>query len=151
MSIRRGDIFYVFRGDSSGSEQRAGRPAIIVSNALCNANSRVVEVVFLTCQEKTGLPTHVLINSTGRASTALCEQITSVDIKRLGNYVGHATESEMAELDKALAISLGLPVGQPNKHTGPVSDSEIAMIALRFLERFVKSNQNDLSVRPADR
>ena len=81
MSIRRGDIFYVFRGDSSGSEQRAGRPAIIVSNALCNANSRVVEVVFLTCQEKTGLPTHVVINSTGRASTALCEQITSVDIK----------------------------------------------------------------------
>ena len=66
-------------------------------------------------------------------------------------FYHHLLDSGVPADHKALAISLGLPVGQPNKQTGPVSDSEIAMIALRFLERFVKSNQKDLSVRQADR
>ena len=32
MSINRGDIFYVNPSETVGSEQRSGRPAIIVSN-----------------------------------------------------------------------------------------------------------------------
>ena len=36
MSINRGDIFYVNPSETVGSEQRSGRPAIIVSNPLCN-------------------------------------------------------------------------------------------------------------------
>lgn len=50
MSINRGDIFYVNPSETVGSEQRSGRPAIIVSNPLCNEHSPVVEVVYLTCQ-----------------------------------------------------------------------------------------------------
>mgnify|MGYP000672913211 CR=1 FL=1 len=56
MSINRGDIFYVNPSETVGSEQRSGRPAIIVSNPLCNEHSPVVEVVYLTCQYKK--PTH---------------------------------------------------------------------------------------------
>ena len=42
MSINRGDIFYVNPSETVGSEQRSGRPAIIVSNPLCNEHrSRV--------------------------------------------------------------------------------------------------------------
>ena len=59
MDIKRGDIFYVNRSESVGSEQRSGRPAIIVSNPACNEHSPVVEVVYLTCQYKHRLPTHV--------------------------------------------------------------------------------------------
>ena len=32
MEINRGDVFYVNRSETIGSEQRSGRPAIIVSN-----------------------------------------------------------------------------------------------------------------------
>ena len=39
MSINRGDIFYVNPSETVGSEQRSGRPAIIVSNPLCNEHS----------------------------------------------------------------------------------------------------------------
>ena len=39
MSINRGDIFYVNPSETVGSEQRSGRPAIIVSNPLCNGHS----------------------------------------------------------------------------------------------------------------
>lgn len=56
MGINRGDVFYVNRSETIGSEQRSGRPAIIVSNPECNEHSPVVEVVYLTCQYKKPMP-----------------------------------------------------------------------------------------------
>ena len=77
--IKRGEMFYISRGGASynGSEQHADRPAVVVSNNKNNENSNVVEVVYMTTQPKTDLPTHVTIRSTGRISTALCEQVYS--------------------------------------------------------------------------
>lgn len=59
MSYKRGEIFYIERaGDSYGSEQQAGRPAIVVSNDKNNEYSSTLEVVYLTTQPKTEqLPT----------------------------------------------------------------------------------------------
>lgn len=108
---RRGDIYYIKRNDpptETGSEKYAGRPAIIVSNDKANANAKVLEVVYLTTQEKAPIPVHVEINSSSLRSTALCETVYSFDISRFGDYVGHCTPSEMAAIDSALKISLGL-------------------------------------------
>ena len=106
--IRRGDIFYINAGYSIGSEQWSGRPAIIVSNDLNNRHSDTVEIVYLTTSRKKDLPTHVTIKSTGRRSTALCEQITTVSVCRLGGYIGSASSKELADLEKAILISLNL-------------------------------------------
>lgn len=142
MEIMRGDIFYVNRSETVGSEQRSGRPAIIVSNPVCNEHSPVVEVVYLTCQYKKPMPTHVRIESVGRRSTALCEQITSVEVTRLGDYKGHLTDEETEQVDLALMQSLGIhPLTQQSKvdPVGPsVEDSALALIALRFLEGFLQ-------------
>ncbi len=102
----RGQIYYVYPGKATGSEQGGGRPAIIVSNDLCNEYSKVVEVVFLTTKQKVQLPTHVVINSARRRSIALCEQIESVDKTRIGNYMGKVTPDELNELEKAMLVSL---------------------------------------------
>lgn len=105
--IARGDVFYVQQGAIIGSEQKKNRPAVIVSNDMSNRYSPTVEVVYLTTKEKKPLPTHIKIR--GRVpSIALCEQITTVDKKRLSGFVRCCTREEMAEIDKALAISLGL-------------------------------------------
>lgn len=45
--VYRGDIFYIATGGYVGSEQKAGRPGIIVSNDTANKHSPNVEVVFL--------------------------------------------------------------------------------------------------------
>lgn len=144
MSINRGDIFYIHREETVGSEQHSGRPAIIVSNADCNENSSVVEIVFLTCKHKRPLPTHVKIESIGRRSTALCEQITSVDVCRLGDYKGHVTDEEMRQIDAALMCSLGLhPLTQqtPLAPSSPsVDDGALALIAMRFLEGYLQKH-----------
>ena len=53
--MKRGEIYYIestYR--ETGSEQRGGRPAVIVSNDKNNENSEVVEVVYMTTKPKNG-------------------------------------------------------------------------------------------------
>lgn len=110
MNINRGDIWYIESGYSTGSEQRPGRPAIIVSNQRNNENSSTVEVVYLTTQPKHDLPTHVTIRSLSRESIAICEQISTVSTERMGNYRGCVTDAEMASVELSMLISLGMQV-----------------------------------------
>lgn len=135
--IRRGDIYYIQKGVSCGSEQIAGRPGIIVSNNKCNEVSGVVEVVFLTTQEKRPMPTHVRITSAPRESIALCEQINSVDTERIGNYCGHLTDKEMSEVDRALAVSLGIDSEAMLKSFQIDDEEGMALIAINYLRKFV--------------
>ena len=108
--IKRGEMFYISRGGVSynGSEQHSDRPAVVVSNDKNNENSNVVEVVYMTTQPKTDLPTHVTVRSTGRPSTVLCEQVYSVSTERIGTYIGECSDKEMENIDIALMISLQL-------------------------------------------
>ena len=54
--ILRGEIYYVRPASVSvGSEQVAGRPAIVVSNDKANLYSPVVEMVYLTTKPKNSL------------------------------------------------------------------------------------------------
>ena len=92
----------------TGREQWAGRPGIIVSNDQNNLHSETVEVVYCTTRYKPNLPTHTTVLSTPYESTVLCEQVTTVDISRLGNYIGRCTEKEMCEIDRCIRVSLGL-------------------------------------------
>ena len=107
----RGDIFYIRPAAYTGSEQQGGRPGIIVSNDLNNEFSKAVEVVYLTTQDKPPLPTHVSINSAAKKSVALCEQITTVSVDRLGDYIGTATPAELQSVEQALIVSLGMDSG----------------------------------------
>ena len=108
-SIRRGDIFYVHKfGIQVGSEEHTGRPGVVVPCDEGNRYSETVQVAFCTTQPKSNLPTHVEILSTGRASTVMCEQINTVSLERLGNYIGRCTAEEMRDIDIAVATALGL-------------------------------------------
>lgn len=95
--MKRGEIYYIestYR--ETGSEQRGGRPAVIVSNDKNNENSEVVEVVYMTTKPKNDLPTHVFIRSALSPSTVLCEQVNSVSVKRIGTLIGKLTKSKPA-------------------------------------------------------
>ena len=109
MEIYRGDIFYVYRNafDVTGSEQDAGRPGVIVSNNIGNEKSEIVQVVYLTSQEKTPMPTHTEVVCK-LPSVAICEQVCTVSKKRLGDYIKTCTDDEMRRIDECLRISLAL-------------------------------------------
>ncbi len=115
--IYRGDIFYIQPIKTNGHEQQGCRPAIIVSNTKANKYSPIVTVVYLTMQPRRHpLPTHVPIFSAPRQpSIALCEQLDTVDIKRLNQWVGMVTEEEMKEIEKALLTQLAISQTSPCK------------------------------------
>lgn len=108
MEVYRGDIFYVHKyGQVIGSEQEAGRPAVIVSNNQGNKTSNNVTIVYLTSQVKKPMTTHCDIVAQVK-STALCETITSVSKDRLGNYLRTCTAVEMKRIDECVMIALGI-------------------------------------------
>ena len=94
------------------------RSAVIVSNNTNNKHSGVYEVVYMTTQPKTDLPTHFIIASALKPSTVLCEQISSVYEERIGEWIGTLTPDEMKTLDQCLAVSIGI------KAAGNTEDTE---------------------------
>lgn len=70
--IKRGDIYFIRdTRQSIGSEQKADRPAVIVSNDANNKHSGVYEVVYMTTQPKTDLPTHFITSSALRTHSMI--------------------------------------------------------------------------------
>lgn len=92
--------------------QRGTRPVVIVSNDIANRASPVVTVVPLTSKEKEKLPTHVRLETNlrpGVISTALCEQMISLDKSRLIACVGKIEDAvTLMALDRAMRTQLGI-------------------------------------------
>lgn len=113
-TFKRGNIYFIASNyTEQGVEQKANRPAVIVSNNIGNEHAECVEVVYMTTQPKGDLPTHVLIRSSLKPSTLLCEQVTTVSKERVGAWIGTLTDQELQQMDTALAISLGIEFAAP--------------------------------------
>ena len=107
---RRGEIYYVKKGGttSTGSETWSNRHAVIVSADYMNKRASVVEVVYITTQDKNETPTHVDISTPTIQRTILCEQIVAVDKTRIVEYKGRLSKKQMEQIDKSLAWNLDL-------------------------------------------
>ena len=118
MSIKRGDIYWItsnpYRG-TTGHVQKPGRPGIIVSNNDNNAFALTFEIVYLTSKPKKEMPTHCAIDSTGKPSIALCEQVQTVSDEQIRERIGHCTAEELSQIDRCLAISLGIQAPNDEK------------------------------------
>ena len=110
--IKRGDIYYADLNPVVGSEQGDNRPVLIVQNNIGNEHSPTVVVLPITGNiRKNPLPTHVLLPKScglGRESLALAEQIRTIDRTRLSDYIGHISCDIQTEIDKALAMCVGI-------------------------------------------
>ena len=92
---------------------RTTRPALILQNDIANRHSPITILAAITFQFEAPLyPTEVLIKAreAGLAhdSVVLCNQIRSIDKRRLVRRLGAARAGTMARVERALAISLGL-------------------------------------------
>ncbi len=113
MRIRRGDIFFADLNPVVGSEQGGQRPVVVIQNDIGNKYSPTVIVAAITAKiTKANLPTHVEVPKDGvglqRDSVILLEQIRTLDKRRLIQRIGELPDKMMADVDKALMISLGL-------------------------------------------
>ena len=85
---------------------------LIVQNDTGNASSPTTIVAGMTSQPKKYYPFHVDVKGAEcglkKDGIILLEQLQTLDISELGPCAGRLPASRMAEVDKALRISLGL-------------------------------------------
>src|SRR4051794_35097832 len=115
---QRGEMYYADLEPVLGSEQGGHRPVLIIQNDVNNQYSPVVIVASMTSAPAKGnYPTDVLLQPgiTGRSrqSRVQLNQIRTIDKRRLGRYIGRLDATQIAQVDDALKISLGLVPVQP--------------------------------------
>ncbi|NLW55875.1 MAG: type II toxin-antitoxin system PemK/MazF family toxin [Firmicutes bacterium] len=113
MRVKRGDLFFANLNPVVGSEQGGLRPVIIIQNDIGNTYSPTTIIAAITSKIKRAkLPTHVEIkkgfSQLDRNSVILCEQLRTIDKRRLSEKIGELSEDLMAQVDEALKISIGL-------------------------------------------
>ena len=113
MEILRGDIFIADLDPVVGSEQGGVRPVLIVQNDRGNRFSPTVICAAITSKlGKSDLPTHVWIASRDSGlkcdSLVLCEQIRTLEKRRLRALAGRLSGLSMARVNQALHLALEL-------------------------------------------
>lgn len=105
---RRGDVYWVALDPTLGSEIQKTRPAVIVSNNSCNVFGSRVVVLPLTSNVNSLYPGEALVTVKGKPSRALGDQIRSLDKSRLRSRIETLSQDEMAAIEEAVRITLGL-------------------------------------------
>lgn len=123
MTVRRGDIFYADLSPVVGSEQGGIRPVLIVQNDVGNKYSPTVIAAAITSRRfKANLPTHIRVGVTAsglmRDSIILLEQVRTLDKQRLKEKMGALDAAEMARVDRALSVSLGIQAADTSVAAG---------------------------------
>ena len=108
---RRGDVYWVALDPTLGSEIKKTRPAVIISNNSCNAYGSRVVVLPLTSNVDSLYPGEALVTVKGKAARALGDQLRSLDKSRLRSRIETLDKDEMAAVEDAIRITLGLRPG----------------------------------------
>jgi mRNA interferase MazF len=108
---RRGEIYWVRLDPVVGTEIAKTRRALIISNDVGNEFSPRVIVAALTPGNTDRVyPFEVLLpqgeGGLSQSCKVLLNQIRTVDKQRLGNRIGTLSVERMAEVDKAIRLSL---------------------------------------------
>ena len=109
---KRGDIFLINLDPTIGAEINKTRPGIVISNDINNEFAQTVTIIPLSSNVDKVYPFECLIYSEGneldRLSKAKCNQIRTVDKKRLVKIIGKVSHKDVYNIEKSLKIHLGI-------------------------------------------
>ncbi len=110
---RRGEVYLVNFDPTVGAEIRKTRSALILQNDIANRHSPITIVAAITSQFAAPLyPTEVLVTAgeagLPRDSVVLCNQIRSIDKRRLTKRMGLVTSDKMRRVERGLLLSVGI-------------------------------------------
>lgn len=124
--VHRFDVWYADLPGFPGSHVQFGmRPVVVISNNAANQYSPVVTIVPLTSKIKpNSLPTHTVIHTKGLQvpSVALCEQVMTIDRRRLVNRIGAIrNRTEQRSICCCIQLQLGFaPLHRITKPTNTI-------------------------------
>jgi len=108
----RGEIWYADLAPARGHEQGGRRPALVVSADTFNTGPAGLVVILPLTTRDRGIPLQVAIDppegGMRRRSFVKCEDVRSVDARRLSRRVGAVGAATMAEVEDRLRMLLGL-------------------------------------------
>jgi len=113
VEVRRCSVVMCDFNPVVGTEQAGVRPAVVVQIDRANAVSpHTIVVPFTTRIRQALLASHYVVKS-GRGglsqdSVALCEQVRVIDKRRIVRQLDKLNRNELAGLEKALRVILGL-------------------------------------------
>lgn len=88
--------------------QRENRPWIVVSNNEGNNTAPTCNIVPVTLEDKNPLPCHVKYMYEGKQQTVLVEQMRTVDIMALKDYIYIVSDDVLRDIEKAIAIQFSI-------------------------------------------
>lgn len=106
--VRRGEIYSVRMDSGYGSEQGVSRPALVISNDVGNNSSPTVVVAYMTTRDHNIGIHYGPTKATGRPSYIQCEQLATVDKRRLVYMMGTLSKAEMREVESKLDEALDM-------------------------------------------
>lgn len=104
--IYKGDIWIIHLDPTMGREQAKTRPCLIISsNAFNHSPSGLVIAIPLTSKNK-NMPLHIPVEASAGGlkikSYLMCEQIRSISIERIDNYLGKIDEDILSAVEYML-------------------------------------------------
>ena len=109
--VRRGDVYYADLSPVVGSEQGGVRPVVVVQNDKGNKYSKTIIIAPISKKmSKPPIPTHVIFSdsSLSYVSMILCEQLRTIDEKRLGQWICTLDDKTIDKIDQAIRVSLNI-------------------------------------------
>ena len=109
--IKRGEVYYADLSPVIGSEQGGVRPVVVVQNDKGNRYSKTIIIAPISKKmSKPPIPTHVIFSddSLSYVSMILCEQLRTIDKKRLGQWICTLDDKTIEKINKAIRVSLAL-------------------------------------------
>jgi mRNA interferase MazF len=119
VTLDRGTLILVDLEPTLGHEQQGTRPCVVVSDAAVNSSQRfpLIAVVPVTGTPATGaLYPSLAPGPSGltKPSTALVDQLRSIDKQRIRKRYGQLSPQELEAIDSGLCLYLGLVPSQDN-------------------------------------
>lgn len=108
MFYKKGRVYWVdLPLDQNSHIQGNLRPCVVVNTGWGRTNPAIITVCPLTTKLD-GFAFHPKCYVRDRPGQILCEQITTVDVSKIGDFIGILNPIEMAAFDKTLSLMFGI-------------------------------------------